>query len=802
MVLAAAALLTIAFVTYGRWLSFRVFTLREDATTPAVSMRDDRDYCPTKKSIVFGHHFTSIAGTGPIVGPAIAVMWGWLPAVLWVVFGAIFIGAVHDLGALAVSLKNKGRTVGDIAGDLLGPRVRTLFLTILIVALWIVLAIFGLVIAAVLRQYPGAIFPVMVQIPLALLIGLFIHTKGRSILLPSLLALALMYASVIWGDTGVLHTFNTFAAALPTWIWVLALLTYAYIASVLPVWTLLQPRDYINALQLVTALALLVAGLIAAAFLGGEPLVQDTERVPLKLVAPVMNLTPEGAPPLIPVLFITIACGAISGFHCLVSSGTTSKQLQKETHAHTVGYGSMLTESFLATLVIAACAAGVGFGITTTASIRGGTDFLSYSDGSGSSTLYETPLDHERVLQISSLERNIVPTHTNNLPKDEMHFFHYWQLRSFPSTTDRKTVGAMSPIYEETQVHDTHHQVGTAREMSAVLPEGQMRFREIWNIEPRQYPSISLTGELAFHNKYRSWSSAGSLGAKVSAFVDGAANLIAALAIPRPIALALMGVLVASFAGTTMDTACRLQRYVIQELARTFLPKPDGSTCPNCNYPRTGLPKNTPCPECGSESPSPRGRGVRGEGADTAYEPSKTTPTTKAQGLQSLGSRQASPLNPFRLLATTHGATLFAVLTAAALAFLPAPNQPWSLATAGSGGMLLWPLFGATNQLLAGLAFIVIAAWLIANKRPWWFIIPPSLLMLALPAWALTLQAFTGSDNLTPWTQSGQWTLVAVTIFMLAVEAWMIAELALRLRSGRLQNEKTADQGSEFSTGG
>ena len=140
MVLVAAALLIISYFSYGRWLSFRVFTLREDATTPAVSLRDDRDFVPTKKSVVFGHHFTSIAGTGPIVGPAIAIMWGWLPALLWVVFGSIFIGAVHDFGALVVSLRNNGQTVGDIAGRVLNRRVRLLFLLILIWFLVLILS--------------------------------------------------------------------------------------------------------------------------------------------------------------------------------------------------------------------------------------------------------------------------------------------------------------------------------------------------------------------------------------------------------------------------------------------------------------------------------------------------------------------------------------------------------------------------------------------------------------------------------------------------------------------------------------
>lgn len=613
LALASAALLTIAYLTYGRWLSRRVFKLREDAATPAVSMRDDRDYCPTKRSVVFGHHFTSIAGTGPIVGPAIAVMWGWLPAIVWVVFGAILIGAVHDLGSLAVSLRNRGRTVGDIAGDLLGPRVRTLFLVILIVALWIVLAIFGLVVAAVLRQYPGAIFPVLAQIPLALIIGVLIHRQGRSIVLPSIIALALMYASVFWGHAGPLHAVNEFLAAQATWAWVLGLLAYAYVASVLPVWTLLQPRDYINALQLITALGLLVAGVVGAALLGGQPVAPGAERPELALVAPVMNLHPAGAPPMIPVLFITIACGAISGFHCLVSSGTTSKQLQRETDAHAVGYGSMLTESFLATLVIIACAAGIG-----------------------------------------------------------------------------------------------------------------------------------LAGAGAFEARYENWSSAGSLGAMVGAFVDGAANMIASIGVPRSAALALMGVLVASFASTTMDTACRLQRYVIQELARGFLP------------------------------PSPRGRGAGGEGAEPHDGENKPIPPHWLRSLRL----------PFRWLATTHGATMFAVFTAAGLAFMPAPGAPWTLAAAGSGGLLLWPLFGATNQLLGGLAFIVIAAWLITNRRPWWFIVPPAALMLVIPAWALVIQAFVGGENLESWWSRGQWVLVGVSVFMLTVEAWMIVELAIRLRRG------------------
>nr|MBC8324615.1 carbon starvation protein A [Limisphaerales bacterium] len=351
----------VAYHTYGRWLGKKIFRLSASAVCPSEKLEDGVDYVPTKKSVVFGHHFTSIAGTGPIVGPAIAIMWGWLPALLWVVFGSIFIGAVHDFGALVVSLRNNGQTVGDIAGRVLNKRVRLLFLFVLFMALTVVLAIFGLVIAAVFKQYPAAIFPCIVQIPIAIVIGTLLHRKGFGLFLPSLIALAVMYLTVIFGNTGALGAFNAALAAWPLWQWVLVLLGYSYVASVLPVWTLLQPRDYINSLQLISALGLIVFGLGAAAFFGYTP--TGGEKQTLSMVAPMWDFSPKNAPLIFPFLFITIACGAVSGFHCLVSSGTSSKQLKNEEDARFVGYGSMLTEGFLATLVLLACGAGLGLGM-------------------------------------------------------------------------------------------------------------------------------------------------------------------------------------------------------------------------------------------------------------------------------------------------------------------------------------------------------------------------------------------------------------------------------------------------------
>ena len=267
----------VAYHTYGRWLGRKIFRLSADAVCPSERLKDGVDYVPTSKSVVFGHHFTSIAGTGPIVGPAIAIMWGWVPALLWVVLGSIFIGAVHDFGALVVSLRNNGQTVGDIAGRVLNKRVRLLFLFTLFMALTVVLAIFGLVIAAVFDLYPSAIFPCLVQIPIAVAIGMLLHRKGVGLLLPSLIALGVMYLTVVFGDWGPLHSINHALGGyplkidgMPTWTWVIVLLGYSYVASVLPVWTLLQPRDYINSLQLISALALIVLGLFAAALAGGE----------------------------------------------------------------------------------------------------------------------------------------------------------------------------------------------------------------------------------------------------------------------------------------------------------------------------------------------------------------------------------------------------------------------------------------------------------------------------------------------------------------------------------------------------
>jgi carbon starvation protein len=348
----AAVLAAIAFAAfalgyryYARFLSRTVFRLREDEGVPSREFEDGVDFVPTSKQVLWGHHFTSIAGAAPIVGPAIAVIWGWLPALIWVVVGTIFMGAVHDFSALVISLRNRGGSMGQIAGEVISPRARIAFLVIISILIWIVLAVFAFIIGTLFVGNPGAIFPINVQIIIAMALGWLVRRRGVPILWPSLIGYALLIAAILFG--------NDFASAFPAigeisvsaWVWILLL--YSLVASVLPVWLLLQPRDYLNSHQLITGLVLLTLGLIVL-----HPTIQ----------APIVNPSPEGAPPMIPFLFITIACGAISGFHGLVSSGTTSKQVSCMTDARAIGYGGMLGEGSLGLLAVLAATAGFASG--------------------------------------------------------------------------------------------------------------------------------------------------------------------------------------------------------------------------------------------------------------------------------------------------------------------------------------------------------------------------------------------------------------------------------------------------------
>ena len=189
----------VAYQTYGKYLGQKIFKINPDVKVPSKELQDDIDYVPTNKHILFGHHFTSIAGLAPIVGPGIAIIWGWVPALLWIVFGSIFMGAVHDFGSLVVSMRAKGRSVGDLVSDLINPRVRQLFLLIIFFLLWIVIAIFALIVAILLGMYPQAVFPVWLEIPIAVWLGYMVYKKGKSHTTMAIVAVIIMYITVIIG---------------------------------------------------------------------------------------------------------------------------------------------------------------------------------------------------------------------------------------------------------------------------------------------------------------------------------------------------------------------------------------------------------------------------------------------------------------------------------------------------------------------------------------------------------------------------------------------------------------------------
>jgi carbon starvation protein len=334
----------LGYLFYSRFIAERILRLDPAFETPAHTLEDGVDYVPTNRYVLWGHHFTSVAGAAPIVGPAIAVIWGWLPAFLWVVFGTVFFAGMHDAGSLWASVRNRGVSIGALTETVVGPRARSLFMIVIFLLLLMVNAVFAIVIAQLFVNFPSSVIPSWFVIVVALGIGYALYRRGIPLLWPSVIALVLLYASMFVGDAVPVSLPGVVLGMSPAVTWVALLFLYAFIASLLPVWMLLQPRDYINGLQLFIAL-----GIFFTAVLLANPTV----------VAPAINTAlPADVPPMVPLLFVTIACGAISGFHGLVSSGTTSKQLDREPDVRFVGYLGAVGEGALALAAIVACTAG------------------------------------------------------------------------------------------------------------------------------------------------------------------------------------------------------------------------------------------------------------------------------------------------------------------------------------------------------------------------------------------------------------------------------------------------------------
>jgi carbon starvation protein len=346
------------YVFYSRFLARRLFELDPAAVTPSHELRDDVDYVPTNRFVLFGHHWASITGLSPMLGPAVAVIWGWLPAMLWVLLGALFVGCVHDFSSLVVSMRAKGMSIGKVTEGIIGKRAKTLFHLIIFFGIALAMGVFVYVIAVMFSisdawdpeqpmadpsSFPTAVFPSGVLIGLAMIMGYLLYKRKFPLLPTTAVGFVLMLAAVggglrfplLWMDRTTWPDLN---------VWIVILLLYSFVASVLPVWSLLQARDFLNSLLLYLGLALCYLGVFV-----WRP----------EFAAPAFRAHPEGAPSFYPFVFIIIACGAASGFHSLVASGTTAKQIDKETDARFIGYGGMVGESLLGLLAVLACTAGI-----------------------------------------------------------------------------------------------------------------------------------------------------------------------------------------------------------------------------------------------------------------------------------------------------------------------------------------------------------------------------------------------------------------------------------------------------------
>ena len=537
IVLLGLAGMAFGWFVYSKFIATKIYQLDPNFVTPANEFNDGVDFVPTNKYVLWGHHFTSVAGAAPIVGPAIAVYWGWVPAVLWVTIGSIFFAGVHDFGALWASSRHKGKSIGALSEDVIGKRTRALFMIVIFLVLLMVNAVFGVVIAGAFVNTPNAVFPAWSAIVVALIIGQLIR-RNFNLTLLSVLGVMALYCSIYVGSVLPIELPAGMWGLSANANWIIILFIYAAIASMLPVWVLLQPRDFINGMQLFVGLFLLYG----AVFLS----LPDVS-------APAFNnsMTAD-APSLVPLLFVTIACGAVSGFHGIVSSGTSSKQLNKETDARFVGYFAALGEGSLALITIVAVSGAA---------------------------LAATP--------------------------------------------------------------------------------------EIW------------------HQIYDKYGSAGA-----GTFIQGGAQMITnGWGLPVSVSTTLLATMVALFAGTTMDSGVRLQRYIIQEWGDIY-----------------GIP-------------------------------------LFKQGI---------------------AATLIAVTCCLLLAF-------GAGGASGSGGLTIWPLFGSTNQILAGMTLLVISVMLIKMGRPARYTMFPMVFVLITSCWAaiLKLMEFWASEN---------WLLVVIDVVVLITSLMVILE--------------------------
>jgi len=334
---------------YGGLIESKLVQPDDKKATPANELRDDVDYSPAKPAFLWGHHFSSIAGAGPIIGPILAVsFFGWGPTTLWITLGCVFFGAVHDYMALFLSVRHKGKGISEVAGEVVGKRSRLLFGILLWITLIFIITVFAVSAARALISCPELVIPNLALCIIAVGMGLAVYKFKMNAVVVSAIAVVLAYYSIFYGLEHPITLPETWADADKLSFYVGILFVYCLVASLIPVWLLLQPRDFVSSIQLVVGLLLGIVSLVV---------VHPTISAPF---SGTLNAGVER--PIWPILFITVACGAISGFHAIVGSGTTSKQLNKESEAKPIAYGGMIMEGVLAFVVAMMVAAGLQWG--------------------------------------------------------------------------------------------------------------------------------------------------------------------------------------------------------------------------------------------------------------------------------------------------------------------------------------------------------------------------------------------------------------------------------------------------------
>jgi carbon starvation protein len=345
-VLAAICTYVIAYRFYARLIEYRVVQPKDDRATPAEELENGRDYLPMDRRVLYGHHFAAIAGAGPLVGPVLATQMGYLPGTLWIIVGVVLAGAVQDYLVLWASTRRRGRSLGQMARDELGVVGGVAAIVGVLVIMLILLAVLGIVVTQALVASPWGVFSIAMTIPVALLMGVYLrYLRPGRITEVSMIGFVLLMLAIVAGrwvaDCGWGRTAFTWTPTEIAW----ALVVYGFVAAVLPVWLLLAPRDYLSTFMKVGTIALLALGIVVTLPVVHAPALSQFAH---------NSKGPAFAGSLFPFLFITIACGALSGFHALISSGTTPKLLQKESHARLIGYGGMLMESFVAIMALVA----------------------------------------------------------------------------------------------------------------------------------------------------------------------------------------------------------------------------------------------------------------------------------------------------------------------------------------------------------------------------------------------------------------------------------------------------------------